>query len=186
MVTTSDVYNMLLNKYNNNEITIDSNGLEMIELHNILFTCDKDYILPGVKSELEYNLDWYREWYEPIIYNYRYGNQFEEVVKKLIQSPTTRQGTLIMGSQYEHVVPGYICTIGMQVYIEDDTLRYTVLMRSNEAVRFISDLRWHKTVYQRLLLELLDRTGIQYKETDIEWFACSFHVLEQNFKYLEK
>ena len=39
---------------------------------------------------------------------------------------------------------------------------------------------------ERLLLELLDRTGIQYKETDIEWFACSFHVLEQNFKYLEK
>lgn len=185
-MNTSDVFTALQQKYSNNQKTIDSNGQEMIELHNILFTCDKDYIIPNVKGESEFDLSWYEEWYEPIIYNYRYGNQFEEVVKKLIESPTTRQGTLIMGSQYEHVVPGYICTISMQVYIESNNLHYTVIMRSNEAVRFESDIKWHNTVYNKLINEIESRTGIRYNKEPIEWFACSFHVLSDHFKYLEK
>lgn len=184
-MVTSDIYNLLLDKYKNNEITIDSNGQEMLELHNVIFYCDKDFILPGDKP-VDYDMNWYKEWYEPIIFNYRLGDQFNSVVDLLAKSPTTRQGTMIMGSPFEHKVDGYICTISMQVYIEKETVHYTVLMRSNEAVRFEADLKWHKKIYDLLVDRLIEKTGIQYKKTDIEWFACSFHVLKDNFKYLNE
>lgn len=188
MMNTTTIFRDLCQQYNCKNFITDSNGKQMVELNNVLFTADKGSITPELSEFDSFDDSWYIKEYEPILFSYRLGDQYNNVLNKLIDSPTTRQAFICMTSQLEltTATPGQICTIGMSLNIKSSGyLNYTVLMRSNELIRYQSDFLWHHKIYSKLIKDIKERTGICYKKSPITWYAASFHCLEDNFDLLK-
>ena len=152
-----------------------------VEIQNAHFICDKPYIVDGTKCDVD--LTWYEKNYHPLIEK---GDQLTEVVNKLVKDPCSRQAVICLASPEDHIDgnPGYICTIYMQVFLNDDTLKYIVNMRSSDVARFPVDYKWHTTVYCTLAQALANRLKRPIKSAPIEWNAGSLHIYEKDWHLL--
>ena len=83
----------------------------------------------------------------------------------------------------------FMCTYSTQQFLNEVRsgvyqLDYTVFMRSNDAIfGYTSDYLWNKYV-QSLMVDLLNKEGLNVVLGDIIWNAGSLHIYERHFRYL--
>ena len=177
-MNTSDIKDLLEYKYNNN--IIRNNGT--IDIQNCHFICDKPYIVSGVSCD--FDMQWYVENYVPIIEE---NQQIEEVVNKIIEDRNTRQAVICMANPKEHKSGGYICTMYMQTFLNDDNhLKWIVNMRSNSVERFPVDYKFQETMFGFVARQLAERLNESIICDPIEWNVGSMHIYEKSFHLLDK
>ena len=162
-------------------------GSEYIEIRNALFEVDKDYIFDNIRMYDRVPEQWYVENYDPIL---KRNNQFDNFINKIGKNPLTRQAILFMGDSSEYEIgDGMICTMYMHVFldhIEDNVynMEYIVHMRSNDAIEFGNDIKWHKKIIDKIIGFLNKLFNINIKDTKIIWNADSFHVYKEYFNLI--
>jgi thymidylate synthase len=131
--------------------------------------------------------------YGHLIYSEENGNQYLEVMNKLITNPDSRQALMVYNRPSIHkdaVDRGrsdFICTLGHQFVIRNNQLQSIVNMRSNDAIfGFFNDFAWFATVHQRLLADLQKSKYPDLEMGKLIHIANSFHVYERHFDMLEK
>lgn len=124
------------------------------------------------------------------------GNQLDYCIKRLVDDPHTREACMIYNRPSMQVecnangMHDFMCTYSTQVFLNEVRsnvyqLDYTVFMRSNDAVfGYCNDYIWHKSV-QSLMVDLLNKEGLNVIIGDMIWNAASLHVYERHFKYLQ-
>lgn len=124
------------------------------------------------------------------------GNQLDHCIKRLVDDPYTREACMIYNRPSMQVdcnsngMHDFMCTYSTQHFLNEVRsgvyqLDYIVFMRSNDAVYgFCNDFTWHKSV-QSLMVDLLNKEGLNVILGDIIWNAGSLHVYERHFKWLE-
>lgn len=123
------------------------------------------------------------------------GNQLDYCIKRLVDDPHTREACMIYNRPSMQVecnangMHDFMCTYSTQAFLNEVRsnvyqLDYTVFMRSNDAVfGYCNDYMWHKSV-QSLMVDLLNKEGLNVILGDMIWNAASLHVYERHFKYL--
>ena len=115
------------------------------------------------------------------------NDQFNKFIHKLGNNPLTRQAVLFMGSVDEYDNENeMICTMYMHVFlnkIENDnyTMDYVVHMRSNDAIEFGNDIRWHLKLIDKISKFLFSLFYINIIDTKIIWNADSLQVYKEYF-----
>lgn len=120
--------------------------------------------------------------YGHVIYNKKYFNQYQNVIRELSKNPDGRRATMIYNRPsmwYEYNEAGkndFICTNAVNYYLRDNTLNCVVQMRSNDVVYgYKNDRAWQEHVLYNLSIELQVKLGRIY------WQVGSLHVYEQHF-----
>ena len=123
------------------------------------------------------------------------GNQLEYCIKRLVDDPHTREACMIYNRPSMQVecnangMHDFMCTYSTQVFLNEVRnnvykLDYTVFMRSCDAVfGYCNDCLWAQYV-QSLIVDLLNKEGLNVILGDMIWNAGSLHVYERHFKYL--
>lgn len=124
------------------------------------------------------------------------GNQLDYCIKRLVDDPHTREACMIYNRPSMQVdcnangMHDFMCTYSTQTFLNevDDSkykLDYTVFMRSCDAVYgYCNDCLWAQYV-QSLMVDLLNKEGLNVILGDMIWNAGSLHVYERHFKYLQ-
>mgnify|MGYP003293286366 CR=1 FL=1 len=131
MKTTEDIKQLLKQKYENNDFRILKDGTKTIELQNIQFVADKDYILRKPNYEYAHReLNWYLSqslnvndipgetpaiWkkcadiygninsnYGWMVFSKENGSQYKNCIKTLIEDPHSRQACMIYNRPSMH------------------------------------------------------------------------------------
>jgi thymidylate synthase len=126
-----------------------------------------------------------------LIYNENNGNQYINVMSKLLADETTRQATMIYTRPSMHTdwnrdeMSDFICTNTVQYLIRDDKLDVVVQMRSNDVVfGYRNDYAWQKHVRDSLIKDL-QRFDKDLEPGTIYWNAASLHVYERHYKLIK-
>lgn len=124
------------------------------------------------------------------------GLQYEHCLNRLLDDHYTREACMIYTRPSMQVdcnnngMHDFMCTYSTQVFLNEVSdnkykLDYTVFMRSNDAVYgFCNDVIWARHVRDKLVTDL-NKHGLTVFNGKIIWNACSLHVYERHFKYLE-
>lgn len=124
------------------------------------------------------------------------GDQFNYCVKRLLDDQHTREACMIYTRPSMQVdcnangMHDFMCTYATQVFLNEigdnkHKLDYTVFMRSNDSVYgFCNDCIFHRYA-QSKMVDTLIANGLNVTKGDIIWNACSLHVYERHFKFLE-
>lgn len=130
--------------------------------------------------------------YGYLIYSDENHNQYESVLRSLVNNPYSRQAVMIYNRPSMHsdsIEDGkrdFICTLAHQFFIRNNRLESVVNMRSNDAIYgFFNDFAWFATVQERLLSDLRE-TYCDLEMGSLVHIANSFHVYERHFDMLEK
>lgn len=190
---------------------VNPTGGKMLEIVNASFLADCDHIFgkPNQKY-IKREIDWYLSqslnvydipestpeiWkqvsdkdgfinsnYGWCIFSEENGNQYENVVKTLQDTPNSRQAIMIYTRPSMHTDSrlngryDFMCTNTVQYIYRDGQLNAIVNMRSNDAwAGYRNDYAWQKYV-----LDLLC-TRLDMKRGNIYWNAGSLHVYENQF-----
>ena len=124
MYNTSDIKNLLIKKFKNNDFRVTKGSIKTIELQGIQFVADKDYIIREPNYEYaQREIKWYESqslnvydiegnvptiWkqvadvngdinsnYGWMIFSKENGSQYKNCLWSLVNDPTTRQGVMI-------------------------------------------------------------------------------------------
>ena len=130
--------------------------------------------------------------YGKLIFNKKYYNQFDVVVKELINNKDGRRATMIYNRpsiwvEYnENGKNDFICTNAVTYYIRDNLIHAVVQMRSNDVVfGYKNDRAWQKYVLKELceVINYSDEYMFEddFKPGDIIWQVQNLHVYERHF-----
>ena len=132
MYTTEDIKNQLQTKYKNNDFRITRSGVKTVELQNIQFEADKDYIIREPNYEyVSREIQWYESqslnvndipgnvpaiWkqcadvngdinsnYGWMIWSKENGSQYNNCIWHLVNDPATRNACMIYNRPSMHV-----------------------------------------------------------------------------------
>lgn len=167
-----------------------NSGTRYVEVKNALFEVDKDKIFDTIPQLSYMSPKWYIDNYDPILNE---NDQLNKCINKLVENPKSRQAVIIMGNtdEYNNVDNTFICTMYMHVFLNQlkfdlYELEYIVHMRSNDCIEFITDLQWHKKIYDIILNELREKTKLYIIPKNIIWNADTIHLYEQFFDQAHK
>jgi len=131
--------------------------------------------------------------YGYLIYGDRSYCQFNQVVRELVNNPSSRRAQMIYTrpsiwiEYYENGKNDFICTNAVSYYINDGRLDCVVQMRSNDCwAGYRNDYAWQLHVQKRLAAELIYH-GISIPEMpeslvgDIHWQVMNLHVYPSQF-----
>ena len=130
------------------------------------------------------------------IFSNENGSQYDHCLNRLLDDHHTREACMIYTRPSMQVdcnsneMHDFMCTYATQVFLNPINefgydLDYTVFMRSNDSVYgFCNDVIWAKHVRDKLVADL-NKCGLTVFPGKIIWNACSLHVYERHFKYLE-
>ena len=161
------------------------NGRNYVELRHIVFEIDKPYIFEEtLLNNPRMDDKWYVENYEP-----RITNQIDGLVETIVKNPATRQATLVLARQDEHETNDHICTMYIHMFLDRigvDTYssQYSVNLRSNDAVDFVSDVKWNNKIYDIIIDKIHEKTGWEIWKTKMIWHADSFQLSLDDCKKL--
>ena len=185
---TEDIKQQLINEILKGNIKqtgyMCPSGSEYIEIRNALFEVDKDYIFDTARLYMRVPDSWYEEHYDPIL---KRNDQFNKMLEKLGNNPNTRQAIIYMGDSSEYSNGDeVICTMYMHIFldhIKDNyyKMTYIVHMRSNDAIEFGNDIRWHRKIIENISIYLYNKYDMSISESQIFWNADSFHVYKDYF-----
>ena len=130
--------------------------------------------------------------YGKLIFDKKYYNQFDAVVKELINNKDGRRATMIYNRpsiwvEYnENGKNDFICTNAVTYYIRDNLIHAVVQMRSNDVVfGYKNDRAWQKYVLKELCeaVNYSDECMFEddFKPGDIIWQVQNLHVYERHF-----
>jgi len=123
------------------------------------------------------------------------GNQLDYCIKRLVDDPHTREACMIYNRPSMQIdcnlngMHDFMCTYSTQVFLNEVRsnvyqLDYTVFMRSCDAVYgYCNDCLWAQYV-QSLMVDLLNKEGLNVILGDMIWNAGSLHVYERHFRWL--
>jgi thymidylate synthase len=216
MQRVSNVRAKLIQKYKDQDFVTDKTGVKTIELIGESFIADEDWIIRKPNYEyIERELEWYTSMSlsvedipgeTPAIWkqvastdgkiNSNYGhliwsddnhNQYQHVLKELINNPNSRRAVMIYNRPSMHLdynkngMSDFICTYANTFLIRDGKLISHYLMRSNDAVfGYDNDVHWAMHVQKMLAADLGVEVG------DIIWTVTNLHVYERHFPHIEK
>ena len=164
-------------------------GREYVELRNVTFQCDKDYIIDVPEYENLEDLSWYAKNYEPLVVW-----QLENVIQKLVDDPDTRQAVIQFydPDKDEKARSNMICTMYVSLRLDkvsaecdSQVMTYTVHMRSSDVRELRSDLRWHKRVMLEISKELSHRLNKDVWCNPIIWYADSQQCWDKDWEFLK-
>ena len=163
-------------------------GKEYVELRNVTFICDKNYIIDAPEYDELKDLSWYAKNYEPLIVW-----QLPNVVQKLVDDPDTRQAVLQFydPDKWEKEKQDMICTMYSSFRMDtnksgDYFLTYTVHMRSSDIREFRSDIRWHNKLVSEVAKALSDKLDAQVWSYPTIWYADSLQCWDKDWEWLTK
>lgn len=164
---------------------LDQQGKHYVELTNILFYANDDWIIDASEYENLVDGTWYEENYIP-----RITNQISRAVDKLTQDLDTRQATIVFYRDFDLYAKDPPCTTYVQLRLNFDLynecfLDYTVHMRSSDVREYRSDVKFHKKLAQSIV-DYLNRRSIPVKDYNIMWFANSLQCWDKDFEFLLK
>lgn len=166
---------------------LNNQGTDYLELRNVTFICDNDYIINVSEYEDLADGKWYEENYEPLIVW-----QLENTVQKLIDDNDTRQAILQFydPDKNEKARSNMICTMYVSLRFDVtpkmNSLTYTVHMRSSDVHEFISDLKWHKKVATAIIKVLSNKLKQDVWLNPIVWNADSLQCWDNDWIYLKE
>ena len=165
---------------------VPQQGSEYVELRNVTFECDKNFIIDAPEYENLSSLLWYAQNYEPLIMH-----QVPNVINKLVADIDTRQAILQFYDADENTGNDMICTMYVSLRLDKTDgspyiLTYTVHMRSSDVREFRSDLRWHKQVANSIIKELSHKFGQDVWLKPIVWYADSLQCWDKDWEFLKK
>lgn len=186
MLDTSDIRKQLINEYlagNIKDTGYDcENGDKYVEVRNVIFEVDKPCIFDEIVIENKrMDENWYIRSYDP-----RIENQFSSLIERIVENPNTRQAVLVLAQQDELETPGYVCTIYMHVFLDKKNdneydVEYSVHMRSNDSIDFVTDVQWHNKIFNRIMKELKEKTNWKLNRRNIIWNVDSIQLYSQYF-----
>lgn len=132
MYNTEDIKKQLVKKYKDNDFRITKTGVKTVELQNVQFECDKDYILREPNYDYaDREIMWYESqslnvndipgktptiWlqcadvngdinsnYGWMIWSKENGSQYNNCIWQLVNDPTTREAVMIYNRPSMHV-----------------------------------------------------------------------------------
>lgn len=163
-----------------------NSGIKYVEVKNALFEVDKDRIFNTIPQLSYMSPQWYIDNYDPILNK---NDQLNKCISKLVENTNSRQAVIIMGdtNEFDNIDNTFICTMYMHIFlnkIKYDVyeLEYIVHMRSNDCIEFITDLQWHKKLYNDILNQLREKTKLMIMPKNIIWNADTIHLYEQFFE----
>ena len=163
------------------------NGEEYLELRNVVFKADKDYIIDAPEyPELQSGV-WYINNYEP-----KMGDQLQGVIDNLVKNPDTRHAIIsLYDKNNELKKDDMICTMYISLRLDllpDDCylLSYTVHMRSSDIREYRSDIKFHRNVRHTIALVLQRLLKKSVIENNIIWYADSLQCWDKDWEYLMK
>lgn len=216
MYRVSDIREMLLEKYRNEDFVIDKTGVKTIELVGYSFVADEDYIIRKPNYDyIERELEWYisrslyvsdipgktpKIWedvssmsgkinsnYGYLIWSKENHNQYENVLRELQRNPNSRRAVMIYNRPSMH----YDYNVdNMSDFV--CTFANSFLIRDNKLVSHYM-MRSNDVVYGygndfawAKYVQELLAADLNIECGDIIWTASSLHVYEQHFKHLEE
>ena len=126
--------------------------------------------------------------YGYLVYNAQNGNQFDQVVRELMNDKDSRRAVMIYTRPTMHVEAkgDFVCTNTVQYVIRDDRLHAIVQMRSNDAVfGYRNDYAWQSIIHIRLWREL-KTVYPDLKMGNIVWQAQSLHIYPRHIPLLRR
>lgn len=115
------------------------------------------------------------------------GDQYVNVIKELIRNPDTRRAQMIYTRPSMHTdynkdgMSDFMCTSNVQYFIRNGKLITCVYMRSNDCwAGYRNDFAWQKHVSE-LVVDDLNKAGMDVELGEIYWNVASLHVYERNF-----
>ena len=132
MYNTEDIKNLLIEKYKNQDFRITKSGVKTVELQNVQFIADKDYILREPNYDyIKREIEWYESqslnvydipgetptiWkscadvngeinsnYGWMIWSKENGSQYNNCIWNLVNDPATRNAVMIYNRPSMHV-----------------------------------------------------------------------------------
>ena len=132
MYNTDDIKNLLIEKYKNQDFRITKSGVKTVELQNVQFIADKDYILREPNYDyIKREIEWYESqslnvydipgetptiWkscadvngeinsnYGWMIWSKENGSQYNNCIWNLVNDPATRNAVMIYNRPSMHV-----------------------------------------------------------------------------------
>jgi len=196
------------------EFVIDKTGVKTLELIGAQFVADEPTIFGTVNTDyVARELEWYKSqslnvnhipggppkiWKEVAtehgeinsnygwcIYSQYNGNQYDNVLKELKESPNSRRAIMIYTRPYMHYdykflgMNDFICTNTVQYFIRKNRLQVIVNMRSNDVMfGYRNDFAWQQYVALQLCNDLAIQLG------DIIWNVGSLHIYSRHFNLI--
>lgn len=211
MVRVNDIRQEFIRKHKRGDVNADG----LLEIIGASFIADEQAIFGTVNTEyVAKEIEWYESqslsvldivdtpkiWldisdtrgninsnYGWCIFSEANGSQYANVVRKLQNSKSTRQATMIYNRPTMHVdaiangMSDFICTNAVTYRCVKGVLHAVVQMRSNDVVYgYKNDFAWQKHVLMLLCEELSLRPGY------ITWQAASLHIYPRHFHLLDK
>ena len=182
MLNTKDMETMLLKKALTGPIKETGyeceSGNSYIELRNVCFQVDKPYIFEELPKYDRVTSEWYDANYTPKI-----ANQLENVIRRIVENPLTRQAVILMSDE-NGIVTDNICTMYMHIMLDkaengNYDMDYIVHMRSSDAIEFGNDMEWHLKIASLIRYMLCER-GVKVNEAvRFIWNADTFHLYKE-------
>ena len=154
-----------------------TNGNEYIELRNVIFEVDKNYIFPNIENNM--SMDWYIQNYDPIL---DIDNQYNNMINEIVLNYETRRAIIVMNTMNEYDNDNFICTSYIHLFVDynkDENIyyvQYIVHMRSNDVIEFQTDIMWHDKLFDKIIADLTSKTNKIFKRTNIIWNADTLHL----------
>ncbi len=128
-----------------------------------------------------------------MIYSLENGNQFGNVLAKLLDKPSSRQGTMIYNRPSMHAdwcedgKKDFCCTNAVTYLIRDNKLNAIVQMRSNDLhMGYRNDYAWAKYVLDDLTYQYnLNTSNDKIESGVIYWQVASLHIYSRQFYLIE-
>lgn len=161
------------------------NGEEYIELRNISFIANKDFIIDAPEYPDLMSQQWYVDNYEP-----KMMWQIPKVLDILVKNPDSRHAIIsLYDPNNELGKDDMICTMYISLRLDElpencAVLTYTVHMRSSDIREYRSDIKFHKRVRHSLALTLSELLGHPVIEGNIIWYADSLQCWDKDWEYL--
>lgn len=160
------------------------NGSQYVELQNVCFVADEQYIINAPEYEELVSGEWYDKNYMP-----RIEKQLPKVVDILTDDPDSRHAIINFYHGDDIDDTNMICTMYVSVRLQNVdnsyVMHYTVHMRSSDVREYRSDLKFHRYIYKNLAHALKEKHKMSIIESDIIWYADSLQCWDKDFNKLK-
>lgn len=137
---------------------------------------------------------WINSNYGWMVYSLENGEQFNMVLQKLLDSPSSRQAIMIYTRPSMHLdwcqdgKRDFCCTNTVTYLIRDGKMDAIVSMRSNDSVfGYKCDQPWQQYVLEDLVYQYnMNNEGVDIEVGNIHWQVSSLHIYQRHFNLIEK
>jgi thymidylate synthase len=216
MKNVSQIREMIINRYVNQDFVIDRTGAKTIEIIGESFIADEDWVARKAnKDYIQRELDWYiskslyvddipgetpQIWkdvaskegkinsnYGWCIWSEENGLQYENVKAELRANPNSRRAVMIYNRPSMHVD---FCANGMNDFM--CTYANAFMIRDGKLISHYlmrsndAVFGYNNDVAWAKHVQQLLANELEVEVGDLIWTATNFHVYERHFKFIEK